>query len=36
MTREDCGRGQKPAHAVHDHPVIGRGGHTSFKALGLM
>ena len=22
--------------AVHDHLVIGRGGHASFKALGLL
>jgi DNA repair protein RadC len=36
MTREVVAAGKALRIAVHDHIVVGRGGHTSFKALGLM
>jgi len=36
MTREIVAAGKALRIAVHDHIVVGRGGHTSFKALGLM
>lgn len=36
MTRE-IAQAAKALHiAIHDHLVIGRGGHTSFKSLGLL
>ena len=36
MTRE-IEKGAKALHiTVHDHLVIGRGGHASFKSLGLL
>jgi DNA repair protein RadC len=36
MTRE-IETGAKALHiTVHDHLVIGRGGHASFKSLGLL
>jgi DNA repair protein RadC len=36
MTREICNAAKGLRIAVHDHLVIGRGGHASFKALGLI
>lgn len=36
MTREIVKAAQALRICVHDHVVIGRGGHASFKALGLM
>jgi DNA repair protein RadC len=36
MTREIVEAARALRIAVHDHLVIGRGGHASFKALGLM
>ena len=36
MTREIVAAAKSLRIAVHDHLVIGRGGHASFKALGLM
>jgi DNA repair protein RadC len=36
MTREIVAAGKALRIAVHDHIVVGRGGHASFKALGLM
>ena len=36
MTHEERDVGQKPGVALHDHPIIGREGHASLKALGLI
>ena len=36
MTREVAGAAKALGIAIHDHLVIGRGGHASFKALGLL
>jgi DNA repair protein RadC len=36
MTREIAGAAKALSIAVHDHLVIGRGGHGSFKSLGLL
>jgi len=36
MTREIVGAAKTLGLAVHDHLVIGRGGHASFKSLGLL
>jgi DNA repair protein RadC len=36
MTREVVGAAKALSIAVHDHLVIGRGGHASFKSLGLL
>jgi DNA repair protein RadC len=36
MTREVAGAAKALGIAVHDHLVIGRGGHASFKSLGLL
>jgi DNA repair protein RadC len=36
MTREIADAAKALRIAVHDHIVIGRGGHASFKALGLL
>jgi DNA repair protein RadC len=36
MTREISGAAKALSIAVHDHLVIGRGGHASFKSLGLL
>jgi DNA repair protein RadC len=36
MTREIAGAAKALGIAVHDHLVIGRGGHASFKSLGLL
>jgi DNA repair protein RadC len=36
MTREIAGAAKALSIAVHDHLVIGRGGHASFKSLGLL
>jgi DNA repair protein RadC len=36
MTREITAAARALAIAVHDHLVIGRSGHASFKALGLL
>jgi DNA repair protein RadC len=36
MTREIAAAAKALDIAVHDHLVIGRGGHASFKSLGLL
>lgn len=36
MTREIVEAAKALRIAVHDHIVVGRGGHASFKALGLL
>jgi DNA repair protein RadC len=36
MTREIANAAKALAIAVHDHLVIGRSGHASFKSLGLL
>ena len=36
MTREVVSAAKALSIAVHDHLVIGRGGHASFKSLGLL
>jgi DNA repair protein RadC len=36
MTREIVSAAKTLSIAVHDHLVIGRGGHASFKSLGLL
>jgi DNA repair protein RadC len=36
MTRDIAAAAKALKIAVHDHLVIGRGGHASFKALGLL
>jgi len=36
LTREIAAAAKPLKIAVHDHIVIGRGGHASFKALGLL
>ena len=36
MTREVASAAKALGIAVHDHLVIGRGGHASFKSLGLL
>lgn len=36
MTREIVTAAKALGLAVHDHLVIGRGGHASFKSLGLL
>ena len=36
MTREICTAAKALKIAVHDHLVIGRSGHASFKTLGLL
>ena len=36
MTREVVAAAKALSIAVHDHLVIGRGGHASFKSLGLL
>jgi DNA repair protein RadC len=36
MTREIVEAARALRITVHDHLVIGRGGHASFKALGLL
>ena len=36
MTREIAGAAKALSIAVHDHLVIGRAGHASFKSLGLI
>ena len=36
MTRDVAAAAKALGIAVHDHLVIGRGGHASFKALGLL
>ena len=36
MTREVTGAAKALGIALHDHLVIGRGGHASFKSLGLI
>jgi DNA repair protein RadC len=36
MTREIAAAAKALKIAIHDHLVIGRGGHASFKALGLL
>jgi len=36
MTREVVAAAKALNIAVHDHLVVGRGGHASFKSLGLL
>jgi DNA repair protein RadC len=36
MTREIQDAGQRLGIVLHDHLIIGRKGHTSFKSLGLL
>ncbi len=36
MTREVAAAAKNLGVTVHDHVIVGRGGHTSFKALGLI
>lgn len=36
MTKEVRAAGEKLGIAVHDHLIIGRRGHASFKSLGLL
>ena len=36
MTREVKEAAEKLGIALHDHLIIGRSGHASFKALGLI
>lgn len=36
MTRRIVEAGQKLQIAVHDHIIVGRKGHASFRALGLI
>ncbi len=36
MTRQVAAAGAPLGVAVHDHLVIGRRGHNSFKSLGLL
>jgi DNA repair protein RadC len=36
MTREIAAAAKTLGLAVHDHLVIGRSGHASFKSLGLL
>ena len=36
ITREICDAAEKLGIAVHDHNVIGKDGHTSFRAKGLL
>ena len=36
MTREVKEASEKLGIQIHDHVVIGRAGHASFKALGLI
>jgi len=36
MTREVADAGHRLDIAVHDHVIIGRSGHASFKSLGLL
>jgi DNA repair protein RadC len=36
MTREIVEAAEKLGIVVHDHVVIGRSGHTSFKSAGLL
>jgi DNA repair protein RadC len=36
MTREVAAAAEKLGIAVHDHVVIGRTGHASFRSLGLL
>jgi DNA repair protein RadC len=36
MTREIAEAAKALKIALHDHMVIGRGKHASFKALGLL
>jgi DNA repair protein RadC len=36
MTREIVEAARALRISVHDHLVVGRGGHASFKALGLL
>jgi DNA repair protein RadC len=36
MTREIKKAAEALGLAIHDHPVIGRKGHSSFSSLGLL
>ena len=36
MTREVVEAGRRLGIAVHDHIVVGKGRHASFKSMGLL
>jgi DNA repair protein RadC len=36
MTQEIANAAKALKITIHDHLVIGRGGHASFKSLGLL
>jgi DNA repair protein RadC len=36
MTREVVAAGERLGITVHDHIIIGKGEHASFKSLGLL
>ena len=36
LTKDICDAGRKLGIAVHDHIIIGKDGHTSFRSKGLM
>jgi DNA repair protein RadC len=36
MTRDVVDAAKALKIAVHDHVIVGRSGHSSFKALGLL
>ena len=36
MTRDVAAAAKALSIAVHDHVIVGRSGHASFKALGLL
>ena len=36
MTEELRDAAEKLGIVIHDHLVIGRGGHASFRAMGLL
>jgi DNA repair protein RadC len=36
MTREVAAAGKALGIAVHDHLIVGKRGHASFKSLGLL
>jgi DNA repair protein RadC len=36
MTREIKETGQRLGITLHDHLIIGKDGHTSFKSMGLL
>ena len=36
MTKEVADAGQKLGSTLHDHLIMTRGGHASFKEMGLL